>query len=152
MLKLDPNKTKLRQLTNDAFFWLYSNEEPIDEDNLEEAYEILEMFPEGFKIGKWEYVEDDCIEAEFIPYIQCKEDIIWNGEHRTKRADNSDFYCGFKFKIINPTTCFARWVNDNNGKIIFEGNCNIIQINGKPWAVTPSNSKIPLWGKNIRKI
>ena len=80
--KLDPSKAEVRYLSNDAFFWLKDEEDPIDEDNLEEAQEILAMFPNGFVIkDDWKYDDDDTIEATFIPYVD-DIDIKWDGENR----------------------------------------------------------------------
>lgn len=58
------------QLSNDAFFYLKNGEQPLDEDNIEEAEEIRAMFPDGFEIcDEWTPVEDsDMIEAIFVPY------------------------------------------------------------------------------------
>ena len=47
---LDRSKTLELQISNDAFFYLLEEEEPLDEANLEEAQEILAMFPNGFVI------------------------------------------------------------------------------------------------------
>ena len=51
--KLDYSKAQVIQISNDAFFFITEEEEPLDEENLEEAQEILSMFPNGF------YVEDE---------------------------------------------------------------------------------------------
>lgn len=70
----DHKNKKTFQLSNDAFFYLYSGEEPLDEDNLEEAQEIEDLFPNGFEVlDNWSYVDDDLIQATFIPYIIAKE-------------------------------------------------------------------------------
>lgn len=68
----DYNNAKDLQLSNDAFFYLLLGEEPIDEDNLDEAKEIAGLFPNGFMIDEtWDYVEGtDLIAAKFIPYIE----------------------------------------------------------------------------------
>ena len=60
------------QISNDAFFYLLEEEEPLDESNLEEAQEILTVFPNGFYIEEdWKTVEDsDLIECTFVPYIK----------------------------------------------------------------------------------
>lgn len=60
------------QISNDAFFYLLEEEEPLDEENLEEAQEILAMFPHGFYIEEdWKTVEDsDLIECTFVPYVE----------------------------------------------------------------------------------
>ena len=67
---LNRSKTLELQISNDAFFYLLEEEEPLDEANLEEAQEILAMFPNGFVIEDgWKPVEDsDLIEATFVPY------------------------------------------------------------------------------------
>ena len=50
---LDYSKKQTLQISNDAFCFLYYGEEPLDEDNLEEANEVSEMFSNNF------YIEDD---------------------------------------------------------------------------------------------
>jgi hypothetical protein len=73
---LDYSKAKTMQLSNDAFFYITQEEEPLDESNLEEALEILSMFPNGFYVDEnWKPVEDsDLIEATFIPYAKDEYD------------------------------------------------------------------------------
>lgn len=74
--KLDYSKAQTMQISNDAFFFITEEEEPLDEENLEEAQEILSMFPNGFYVEEnWKPVEDsDLIEAVFIPYVEDKDD------------------------------------------------------------------------------
>ena len=75
MLELDYNKAQQFQLTNDAFFYLYAGEMPLDDANLDEAFEIQNMFPDGFYIeDTWTAIDDtDLIEAVFIPLIDSEE-------------------------------------------------------------------------------
>ena len=47
---LDTTRAIELQISNDAFFYLLEEEEPLDEANLEEAQEILAMFPNGFVV------------------------------------------------------------------------------------------------------
>lgn len=70
MLILDHTQAKQIQLSNDAFYYLAYGEDLLDEDNLDEANEIADMFPLGFSVqDDWITVEDsDLIEATFIPY------------------------------------------------------------------------------------
>ena len=72
MFKLDYSRAEVLQLSNDAFYYLKDEDEPLDELNLEEAQEIMAMFPNGFIIDDdWSAIEDsDLIEAKFIPYVQ----------------------------------------------------------------------------------
>lgn len=74
--KLDNSKAQTLQISNDAFFFITEEEEPLDDANLEEAQEILGMFPKGFYVeDNWRYVEDsDLIEATFIPYVENTDD------------------------------------------------------------------------------
>lgn len=147
--KLDPSKAQTWLISNDAFFWLKDEEDPLDESNLEEAEEILAMFPNGFVIqDNWKYTEPDTIEATFIPYIE-SEDIVWDGECRMKTNNKSIDPWAFLFKIIDKTRCYARWANDISGKCIFEGECEIRYFFNKPWAL-PGKSQLPLWGNQVK--
>ena len=57
MYALSYKNKKTLQLSNDAFFMLYADEEPIDDENREEANEIAQMFLNGFLIADdWDYV------------------------------------------------------------------------------------------------
>ena len=71
MYKLDYSKTKIIQLSNDAFYYLREEDEPLDEANMEEAEEIIGLFPNGFIIeDDWSFIEGtDLIEAKFVPYV-----------------------------------------------------------------------------------
>lgn len=73
---LDYSKAQTMQISNDAFFFITEEEEPLDEENLEEANEIIGMFPNGFCVEEnWKPVEDsDLIEATFIPYVKDEND------------------------------------------------------------------------------
>lgn len=74
--KLDYSKAQTMQISNDAFFFITEEEELLDEENLEEAQEILSMFPNGFYVKEnWKPVENsDLIEATFIPYVEDNDD------------------------------------------------------------------------------
>lgn len=71
MYELDYSAKRTIQLSNDAFYYLLSGEEPLDDNNIDEAEEILSLFPNGFYIEKgWEIIDNsDLIAASFIPYI-----------------------------------------------------------------------------------
>ena len=73
MFTLDHNNARTLQISNDAFYYLSYGEEPLDESNLEEAEEVVSMFPNSFYIdNNWREVEDcpGMIEATFIAYIE----------------------------------------------------------------------------------
>lgn len=73
---LDYSKKQTLQISNDAFYFLYYSEEPLDENNLEEANDVSEMFSNNFYIkDDWKAVDDsDLIECTFIPYIEDQAD------------------------------------------------------------------------------
>lgn len=70
--KLDLAQAKFYVLSNDAFFYLLEDEEPLDEANLVEAEELLQQYPYGFQISKgWEPIENSgLISCEIVPYIE----------------------------------------------------------------------------------
>ena len=77
MFTLDYNNARTLQISNDAFYYLSYGEEPLDESNIEEAKEVVSMFPNSFYIDEnWREVEDcpGMIEATFIPYIEDQAD------------------------------------------------------------------------------
>ena len=149
--KLDSNKAEVRLLSNDAFFWLKDEEDPIDEDNLEEAYEILNMFTNGFVIAEnWKYVDDDTVEATFIPYVEDVANINWDGESRCVLTNGETDRFVFLFKKTNNSEAYVRWFNELNGRMIYEGPCKVEKYFGNDWAITPKGSQIPLFGKGVK--
>jgi len=156
--KLDASKAITLQITNDSFWYLYQEDEMIDDDNMEEAEEVISMFPNGFIIkDDFKVVDDepDLIECTFVPYVQ-DIDIAWDGENVPYNSKNirSDV---FLFKIINHERCFVRWMDERDGRILREGEYDVAYIGGNPWCKVVSNPKllnkyslIPLWGKQVK--
>ena len=117
--KLDKSQAIELQITNDAFFYLLEEEEPLDEANLEEAQEILAMFPNGFVIEEgWKPVEDsDLIEAIFIPYV----------------ADNADYdeyseltaHIQMQIKWLDATHIRMWWYNSETGTRELQGDFRV---------------------------
>lgn len=146
MKELDYEKAEIRQLSSDAFFLLLKNEPPLDEDNIKEANEIREMFPDGFEIeDSWKYIEDGCIEAKFIPYaITESNEAEWEFEWRCFNSKGKDRHA-FKYNSDNSYI----WLDEETGRIISQGKFELQYINKKPWAILPSKSsvhtQIPLW-------
>lgn len=117
--RLDKSQALELQITNDAFFYLLEEEEPLDEANLEETQEILTMFPNGFVIEEsWKPVEDsDLIEATFIPYI----------------ADSADYdeyhgltkYIQIQIKWLDTTHIRVWWYNSETGTRELQGDFKV---------------------------
>lgn len=144
MYKLDYSKAQTLQLTNDAFFYLRDEEEPLDEDNLEEAQEIMQMFPCGFIIkDDWSTVDDsDLIEATFIPYVE--ED--WQMDGYIDMFNNWQI----QIKYLNASQIKIRYyspVKEPWGEQICDINYN---DQGRPYFRTELGSMIPLWKRFIK--
>ena len=116
MYKLDYSKAATLQISNDAFFYIYLGEDPLDDSNLEEADEVLGMFPNGFEIDdSWKTVENsDLIEATFIPYI--------------KDASEYDMYYEmakgyfWQIKFVHDNRAVKLWTyRDSTGERIYKG-------------------------------
>ena len=128
MFVLDKSKAVTLQISNDAFYYLKYGEDPIDEENLHEAYEIQEMFPNGFQIQDgWSVVEDmyDLLEVTFIPYVKDAND--WDGYFV---MFNNWIY---RFKILSNSKCILSMYNEQTGDESFNDECNIEYSNNKPW-------------------
>lgn len=156
--KLDATKSQTLQISNDAFWYLYQEDEMLDESNMEEAKEVMQLFPFGFIIKEdFKVVEDetDLIECTFIPYIE-DIDIKWDGESRCLNSKKVDPHV-LLFKVINHNKCFIRWMDERDGRISHEGEYEVVYFGGNPWCKIPSGSKlfdacslIPLWGKRTK--
>lgn len=107
--RLDYSQQQTMQISNDAFFYLLEEEEPLDEENLEEAYEILALFPHGFNIEEnWKAVEDsDLIECTFVPYVEDDMDFD-EYEELTK-------YLQQQIKWLDTNTIRVWWYNLQTG-------------------------------------
>lgn len=145
MFKLDYAQKRIMQISNDAFFYLKDDEEPLDDSNIDEALEILNMFPNGFYIEEnWAYVNDtDLVEASFIPYIE--------------EAWSFDEY----IDLFNDWQLQIKWLEDKEAVTIRFFNptkepfgnqiCKVkYNENGKPYIVTDGHSIYPLW-KNVKQ-
>lgn len=107
--RLDYSQQQTMQISNDAFFYLLEEEEPLDEENLEEAYEILALFPHGFNIEEnWKAIEDsDLIECTFVPYVEDDMDFD-EYEELTK-------YLQQQIKWLDANTIRVWWYNLQTG-------------------------------------
>lgn len=158
--KLDASKTVSLQISNDTFWYLYQEEEMIDDSNMEEAEEIISMFPNGFIIkDDFAVVEDqpDLIECEFIPYVEDTDITEWDGEHVI--CNNKGIRVDITlFKVISHSRCRIRNFNETNGKVLFEGEYDVVYYHKNPWCSIPSTTPrgahtetlIPLWGKDVK--
>lgn len=117
--RLDYSKAQTMQISNDAFFFITEEEEPLDEENLEEAQEVLSMFPNGFYVEEnWKLVENsDLIEATFIPYVEDEDD--WDEcQELTK-------YVQAQIKWLDENHIRMWWYNSQKGTRELQGDFKV---------------------------
>lgn len=124
MFKLDYSRAETLQLSNDAFYYLKDEDEPLDESNLEEAQEVFAMFPDGFIIeDHWQAIKGtDLIEATFVPYTQdtAEYDAYWEMARGVS----------LQLTYLDNNQIEVWWNNDNIGTRELYGRFNI-QTNKK---------------------
>lgn len=115
--RLNYDKAQTMQISNDAFFFITKKEEPLDEENLKEAQDVLNMFPNGFYIEEnWKLVEDsDLIEATFIPYI----DDDWDEYQDLTK------YIQMQIKWLDANHIRVWWYNREKGTREIQGDFNV---------------------------
>lgn len=144
---LDKNQSVIMQISNDTFFYIKEDEEPLDDESFEEINRIMKMFPNGLIINdNWEYIKNkpNAVQVTIIPYIEEQQD--WDGcipifNHGV---------C--KFKIENAKFAYVQNYNEKTGKTSIKQKASIEYFYGKPWLCYPIESKsrsmIPMW-KNL---
>lgn len=117
--RLDYSQKQEMQISNDAFFYLLEEEEPLDEENLEEAHEILAIFPHGFYIEEnWKTVEDsDLIECVFVPYVE--DDMDFDEYQELTK------YWHQQIKWLDANTIRAWWYNLQTGTREYKGDFKV---------------------------
>lgn len=107
--RMDYSKKQVMQISNDAFYYLYYGEEPLDDENMEEAQEITDMFPNGFVIeDNWENIDDtDLIECTFVPYV--KDDMDFD------EYENLTKYIQLQIKWLDTNLIRAWWFYEQTG-------------------------------------
>lgn len=117
--RMDYSKKQVMQISNDAFYYLYYGEEPLDDENMEEAQEIADMFPNGFVIeDNWENVDDtDLIECTFVPYV--KDDMDFD------EYENLTKYIQLQIKWLDTNLIRAWWFYEQTGARELQGNFKV---------------------------
>jgi hypothetical protein len=146
-LDYDVNDAQTFQITNDAYHWLAFKEPCLDDENYEEAEEIKEMFPYGFKFdSKVEFVENsDLVEVIIIP-IQ-----LISNEFTHYKIDGKWWKYEFYYSK-DKTKAYYRIYDMYNGRFMDYGwNDVIINKYGKPEIQPCKGCIFPLWGKNWKR-
>ena len=89
------------------------------EENLEEAQEVLSMFPNGFYVEEnWKPVEDsDLIEATFIPYVEDEDD--WDEYQDLTK------YIQMQIKWLDTNHIRVWWYNNQKGTRELQGDFKV---------------------------
>ena len=105
MLELNEANAVVLQISNDAFYYLLNGEDPLDDANLEEASEVISMFPRGYKISdNWKPIDNsDLIEAMFIPYTE----VMSHNDHDAYYEAAKDFE--FQIKLVDNNRFVEMW-------------------------------------------
>lgn len=117
-MKLNYERKETVRLTNDAFYYLFEGEEPLDEDNLAEALHLASLYPNGFRINDgWAAVEgSDLIECEIIPYeVEEEETCDYDGYLEITKN------CHLRIKHVNDNKIRLWRYYTQTAKQVYEG-------------------------------
>lgn len=128
MYTLDESNKKELIISNDTFFYLKYEEEPLDCLDEAEINSILNMFPNGYVISD-DYISEDrgMIKATFIPYVKLDKQF----EYYIKFFNDWIFQLYF----ISDDEAFGRFYNEKSGKVFKEGKWPIFIFDNKQWIV-----------------
>lgn len=128
--KLDNSKLKVMQVSNDACYYLLYGDEPLDDENLDEAKEIEAMFPNGYVVSSWEPLDDEpgMVEIAIIPYV--KDDTKYD---KQKNYIAKDWV--IRFKYIGSDRVHVNIYNEATGEEHMDFDCKVVLQNGKRWIV-----------------
>lgn len=138
---LDKSKAKTIELSNDAFFYIYKDEEPLDDDNIVEAKNILAQFPNGFVILDWAYAEASRVSATFAPYV----------DNYVEYDGQMPFICKdwvLRYKYLSKEVARITIVNLVTNKINIDCDCKVVYIKNKPWVMFTKNGDASHFGDN----
>lgn len=127
-------------ISNDAFYCLYYDEEPIDDIFLDEAKKVAAMFPNGYIIAEdWQSIEDTgLIEATFLA-IAAKPD--WPTHYL-------NVFNGWKllFRLLSKEVAKIQIWHETK-PVEPPEELRVEYLNDKPWITTKQGSKFPLWNR-----
>lgn len=142
MLEIDNKNKQALQLSADAFFSLFFDEPPLDEQNQDEIDEVRQMFKYGFYIDpNYETVEgEDLIEATFYPYkpSEFKYDLYY--QFTTT--------CQIQIKRLNNKEAQYRWYDSDKGTIDGPHTVEVLSNNGAEYIQTLGKSIMFFKGLN----
>ena len=143
-LIFDVNNPVTMKLSNDAYYYFFEGEDPLDESSLDEIAEISAMFEFGFEPDENKPPKIDTsngtVEVTIIPYIEDLkqeqeqntlefDESMWDGVHNDGGVFPWMFYFKFiglnRVKIAQINMYFNKRLNDCEGECVW--------LNKKPW-------------------
>lgn len=150
-LILDTSNPVILRMSNDAYYYFFEGEDPIDESSLDEIAEISASFEHGFEPDESKPINTDSsdgsIEVTIFPYIEDVpkqkpsqsessdldtlefDESQWDGVHN----DGSIFPWLFYFKFIGENTVKIAQLNMHFNKRLNDCIGEIVWLNNKPW-------------------
>ena len=118
------NQKQNYKLSNDAFFYLLEEEEPLDENNLKEARAILAQFSSGFIIeDNWEMLSGTgLVKCTIIPYIEDKADF--------DEYENLTPNIQMQIKWLGPNIIRAWWFDNKTNIRELKGDFKVYSLQG----------------------
>lgn len=141
------------QISNDTYYYLAFEEEPLDDDCIDEANEVSAMFPNGFIVDteSAEMLEDGIVQATFIPYV--KDTQSWDLCYQEPRPEHV-----IMIKVLSETEAIVSLQNELTGKVFGEYKAVIKHLTrNKPYLHYPSDmpenrahGEVPLWTNKLK--
>lgn len=138
MFRLDIKNSITKKVSNDTFFYLLNEEEPLLGINESELNEIYSQFENGFEITDWEYSTNNLILVTFTPYI---ED---NWDYDLYRYFTTD--CMLQVKKISDSEMAMRWFDTTKGSSEIETVKIKLTERNNPYFITSKGSTIFIKG------
>lgn len=143
-LKLDTDNPVTLKFSNDAYYYFFEGEDPLDENSLDEIAEISATFEFGFEPDESKPpiidTNNGTVEITIIPYIRDLSqgpeldnlefnELEWDGVHN----DGGIFPWLFYFKFIGTNKVLIAQINMHFNKRLNDCQGECIWLNGKPW-------------------
>lgn len=127
------------KISNDAFFYLTNNEEPIDDNSWDEIAELEATFENGFDIELINALSTGEFEVNIIPKASFKEK--YDGCIHLHIKSNTLY-----FNIIGKNKISGICINDETKKEIFQCSYDVVFIGrDKKPSLKHGTTQLPLW-------
>lgn len=135
LYELDHDNAEMLRLSNDAFFFLYCGEEPLDDLCEEEIAAVMAKYPDGYQIGEWEYTDTPgIVEALFTPYVMPKIDGNFD-LYMYENPKDKDIETRMKYLPGRAYVMIWKHIYSTNSDVLIERRAQIIYGKHGPFTV-----------------